>query len=198
MVTCRSVQVLVIDYDMTFATAMDIRLANLILTSTKLGESIRFPIWWVVVCTNRKELGSIFARTLGNFNVDCQSRRTRCYEFLKRYYDYNRVSMGWKGMTAMQSPFASEYKQCSFKKKVPQTHFFDQNTSGSSVLVVYVDDMLVWETKFSRIESTFNGLSSLSVKNLVPASKSLAWELATAKKLELFWTRNRLCEDYYW
>ena len=51
--------------------------------------------------------------------------------------------------------------------------YYDQDSSGITVLGVYVDYTLVTGTSVSRIESTFESLSSLSIKNLGPVSKFL-------------------------
>nr|CCA27628.1 hypothetical protein ALNC14_137720 [Albugo laibachii Nc14] len=51
--------------------------------------------------------------------------------------------------------------------------YYDQVCSGITFLWVYVDDRLVKASSVSRIESTFNSLSSLSSKNLGPVSKFL-------------------------
>ena len=51
--------------------------------------------------------------------------------------------------------------------------YYDQDKKGITVLGVYVDDILITGTSFSRIESTFDSLSSLSIKNLGPVSKFL-------------------------
>ena len=62
--------------------------------------------------------------------------------------------------------------------------YYDQDTKGITVLGVYVDDILITRTSFSRNESTFDSISSLLSIISDPSASSWECELGTAKKTD--------------
>ena len=78
----------------------------------------------------------------------------------------------------MGSPFASKASDAAFKQSLADSClYYDQGIKEITVLRVYLDDILITGTSFSSIESTFDSLSSLSIKNIGPVSKFLSMRL---------------------
>lgn len=59
--------------------------------------------------------------------------------------------------------------------------YYDQGTTGITVSRLYVDDILITGLSLSRIESTFDSLSSLLIKNLRPVRKFLGMRVRYSK-----------------